>query len=349
VRISWTYPSTDANEVIVVERATGAGELWEPVGYLATDESSMENHGLTPMTLYRYRAYVRSASGERTPDSNQATITTRPYVPGYAVLDLAESLVDDDLVTPISARLKRQRHRDLMTVGNHLRQVGNASPLDLGLTAPFGLSDNNEVLLMDPFGTANRMTFLWRPFAAALEFDRGTFEPYRLTDPGAIVGANLVQVQDSQGQTIHTVGAYAYHFWMRAMTPHPPGQGRSVPPSQDRPVSSASPAQARRLRTAHPNRSHRPRPSAVAGPDFPSRRVAKLCLLSAHRQYEQGFRMGRCHGLMQHMARFSPSFTKHLSPQEIPRVTNRRHPLPQSRRFRIGARGVNSSVSRSYG
>jgi hypothetical protein len=46
------------------------------------------------------------------------------------------------------------------------------------------------------------MTFLWRPFAAALEFDRGTFEPYRLTDPGAIVGANLVQVQDSQGQTI---------------------------------------------------------------------------------------------------------------------------------------------------
>jgi hypothetical protein len=80
--------------------------------------------------------------------------------------------------------------------------VDNGSPLDLGLTAPFGLSDANEVLLLDPLNTTNPKTFLWRPNAEALEFDRGAFEPYRLADFGAIVGANLVQVQDSQGQTI---------------------------------------------------------------------------------------------------------------------------------------------------
>ena len=202
VRISWDYPATDTNEVIVIERATGAGEQWVPVGYLPTEESSMENHGLAPMTLFRYRAYVRSASGERSPDSNLASAATRPYLPNYAVLDLTESLVDDGVATPISARLKRRAHAERFAVRNEFRRVGNASPLDLGLTAPFGLSDGNEVLLLDPFATANPKTFLWRPNAEALEFDRGTFDPYRLTDPGAIVGANLVVVQDSQGQAI---------------------------------------------------------------------------------------------------------------------------------------------------
>ena len=202
IRISWNYPSTDTNEVVVIERATGTSELWQPVGYLLTEESSMENHGLTPMTAYRYRAYVRSGSGDRSPDSNQANATTRPYLHNYAVLDLAESLVDDGVATPISGRLKRRARSELKTIGNELRRVDNGSPLDLGLTAPFGLSDANEVLLLDPFDTANPKTYLWRPNAEALEFDRGAFEPYRLADFGAIVGANLVRVQDSQGQTI---------------------------------------------------------------------------------------------------------------------------------------------------
>lgn len=202
IRISWNHPSTDTNEVIVVERATGASEVWEPVGYLLTEESSMENHGLTPMTSYRYRAYVRSGSGERSPNSNQAAATTRPYLPSYAVLDLAESLVDDGVATPISAGLKRRSREELIRVRHELRRVDNGSPLDLGLTAPFGLSDGNEVLLLDPLNTANPKTFLWRPNAEALSFDRGAFEPYRLNDFGAILGSKLERVQDIQGQTI---------------------------------------------------------------------------------------------------------------------------------------------------
>lgn len=202
IRISWNYPSTDTNEVVVIERATGTSELWQPVGYLLAEESSMENHGLAPMTAYRYRAYVRSGSGDRSPDSNQANATTRPYLLNYAVLDLAESLVDDGVATPIFGRLKRRARPELISIGNELRRVDNGSPLDLGLTAPFGLSDANEVLLLDPLDTANPKTFLWRPSAEALEFDRGAFEPYRLADFGAIVGANLVRVQDNQGQTI---------------------------------------------------------------------------------------------------------------------------------------------------
>ena len=75
IRISWDYPSTDTNEVLVIERATGTSEKWEPVGYLPTDETSMENHGLAPMTRYRYRAYVRSASEDRSPDSNPHAYT----------------------------------------------------------------------------------------------------------------------------------------------------------------------------------------------------------------------------------------------------------------------------------
>jgi hypothetical protein len=244
IKISWHHPSTDTNEVIVVERAIGASEVWEPVGYLLTEESSMENHGLAPMTSYRYRAYLRSGTGERSPFSNQAIAATRPYLPNYAVLDLTESLVDDGVAIPISAQLKRRSQTELMRASlehgapvsgpartrlwkragsetgaptrfmlprrdsrtvkarHDLRHVNNGSPLDLGLTAAFGLSDNNEVLLLDPLNTANPKSFLWRPNAEALQFDRGTFAPYRLADLGAIVGANLELVQDSQGQTI---------------------------------------------------------------------------------------------------------------------------------------------------
>lgn len=202
VKISWNYPSTDTNEIIVVERATGTNELWEPVGYLPTEDASMEDHGLTPKTLYRYRAYVRSSSGERSPSSNLAAATTRPYLPGYVVLDLGESLVDDGMVTPISTRLKRRSRAELHTIRNELRRVQSSLPLDLGLTTPLGLSDNNEVLLLDPFATANRSTFVWKANAPALQFDRASFEPYRMTDFGLIVGADRREVRDNQDQTV---------------------------------------------------------------------------------------------------------------------------------------------------
>jgi hypothetical protein len=109
------------------------------------------------------------------------------YLPRFAGLDLAESLVDAGTITlastgqpPEDERLYRVRH-GLRRIDNDFLAVG---PEYLSGLIPLGLSDNNRVLVINGLSSSDRRTYLWRPDGNHQQFDRQIFEPYRLALPG---------------------------------------------------------------------------------------------------------------------------------------------------------------------
>jgi hypothetical protein len=94
IQISWDTNSGIATHLVVVERAEGTNDLWVIAGKVPLEKGVMENHFLHTAAVYRYRAYVRSAAGYRSVDSNVVVTRTRAYIPGFAVLDIAENMED---------------------------------------------------------------------------------------------------------------------------------------------------------------------------------------------------------------------------------------------------------------
>ncbi len=204
-RVKWTRPSGDLPQIFIIERADGSDDVWMPVAYVPADQTSIQDHFLQPSTRYRYRSYSKNANGERSVDSGIAEARTRACLPRFVALDLAESLVDAGTITLASAdqpsadgRLRRVRY-GLRRIDNIFLTVG---PEYLSGLIPLGLSDNNRVLVINRVSANDRRTFLWRPEGNHQQFDRKTFEPYRLALPGVPAGTRLSVVHDSQGQDV---------------------------------------------------------------------------------------------------------------------------------------------------
>ena len=94
IRISWNTNSGTATSLVVVERAESTNEIWEVAGKVPVEKGVVEDHFLHAATVYRYRAYLRNAAGYRSPDSTVVVARTRAWIPGFAVLDIAENLED---------------------------------------------------------------------------------------------------------------------------------------------------------------------------------------------------------------------------------------------------------------
>jgi len=203
-RISWAQaPGSPPGAVVVIERTSEREDVWTPVALLPGDRVEFKDSFLQPSTAYRYRAYVKNAIGERSVDSGVAEARTRIHLPRFAALDPAEGLVDEGIVqfaeTGEADDWWRRVSLDVQRIDNSFLPV---TPEYLNGLIPLGLSDNNRVLMINGASAADRRTFLWRPDGRHQQFDRATFDPYRLALPGVPVGLRGTTVLDSEGQPV---------------------------------------------------------------------------------------------------------------------------------------------------
>lgn len=219
VRVRWTLPpGTPADTIVVVERSTETDDVWTPVAFVPADQTEIRDAFLQPSATYRYRAYSKNPHEERSANSGVAEARTRLYLPRFAALDLAEGLVDGGVLNlamtdePIDDDDNDggwQRARlDVRRVANEFLPV---TPEYLNGLIPLGLSDNHRVLMINEISGTDRRTFLWRPDGNHQQFDRESFEPYRLARPGVPVGTLLHVVQDEEG---HDVPQYHAGLWV---------------------------------------------------------------------------------------------------------------------------------------
>jgi len=87
-----------------------------------------------------------------------------------------------------------------------------------------------------------------------------------------------VQNRSQFQAAIHTVGAYAYHFWMQDMKRSGAGMVRNIP-SPVGELPPGRPPQTGGLRTPHPIGPDRPRLAPIPGRDPPPRRLVEFSLL----------------------------------------------------------------------
>ena len=131
------------------------------------------------------------------------------------------------------------------------------------------------------------------------------------------------KIEVSFKQAIHTVGAYAYHFWMQDMNPIRRGDGAQHPHRQ-------SPEYRQHIRRKLAAYERHIQLGLIAqgllqylAADFPPGRLVQFPLLYPHRfAPKTALRMGRHARPAPHLAAFSGGFTRKPHPQEIPRLQN---------------------------
>ncbi|HUL51023.1 MAG TPA: alpha/beta hydrolase, partial [Candidatus Nitrosotalea sp.] len=214
ISLSWNLSPGGLPEIVVVEQSDGDEDIWKPVAFLPAQRTSFVDHFLAASTRQRYRAFSKTPDEVRSDFSNIAEARTRSWLPRFAALDLAESLVDSGTITLASSDLPPEGAR-LYRVSHGLRRIDNnflAVGVDyLNGLIPLGVSDNNRVLMINGISSSDTRTFLWRPDGPHQQFDRRTFEPYRLALPGVPVGSRLSVVHDSGG---HDVSQYHAGLWV---------------------------------------------------------------------------------------------------------------------------------------
>jgi hypothetical protein len=131
------------------------------------------------------------------------------------------------------------------------------------------------------------------------------------------------KIEVSFKQAIHTVGAYAYHFWMRDMVSIHRGSGKQFMQRK----SEAYRAHICRKLAAYERHIQL---GLIAqgvlqylGRHLSARRVVQFPFVHPHRvPAKTSFRMGRILCSSPHMARISPGFLRKHNPQEIPPPQN---------------------------
>ena len=108
IEISWSTNSGNATDRVVIERAEGTNEVWEVVDKVPPSRGTVTDYFLHAATVYRYRAYLLNAAGSRSVDSSIVVTRTQAYVPGHAILDLAENLQNAGAFDVAAADDKRQ-------------------------------------------------------------------------------------------------------------------------------------------------------------------------------------------------------------------------------------------------
>jgi hypothetical protein len=191
IQITWDTNSGIATGFVVVERAEGTNETWEIAGKAAVQRGSLTDHRLQPATVYRYRAYFKSADGARSVDSNIVVTRTRQYSQGSAVMDVAENLEDTGLFGLAAAdndTFPIQDDYRPRLVSYTPQQDDSAGIVGLDAFFTLGISDLNTILM-----AGSVSNYVWSPGGLSCALTDTNFFPFRMTRSGFPVGTRWTQ------------------------------------------------------------------------------------------------------------------------------------------------------------
>ena len=155
IQISWDTNVGVGTNTVVIEREEGTNAVWEIIQRVPSEEGTAVDCFLRAATVYRYRAYIQNADGNRSVDSEVMITRTRAYIPGFAVLDLSENLEDGGVFNPVSAAFHNAKSR--MAAASTPNLDPGAATVDLSAVYALGLSDFGSVMLNDGSPT----NYLW--------------------------------------------------------------------------------------------------------------------------------------------------------------------------------------------
>ena len=183
IQISWDTNVSAGTNIVVIERAEGTNAVWEIAQRVPLEEGTAADCFLRAATVYRYRAYVQNADGNRSVDSNVIATRTRAYIPGFAVLDLSENLEDGGAFDEKMAAFHDAKSRTAAALTS--KADTGAATVDLSAFFALGLSDAGSVLLNDGSPT----NYLWYSrYDVCQHLTDTNFCPFGLTRSGVPVG-----------------------------------------------------------------------------------------------------------------------------------------------------------------